>query len=1060
MRPVELSVKAFGSYADKTVIDFSSFGNGLYLITGDTGAGKTTIFDAIIYALYGVVSGNHRKPEMMHSDYVPKSEDTEVELKFEHGGKVYRVLRTVHYKKKRGTQNEYGDPDSKATLWEKDKDPVDLPTKVSARIKEIIGLDATQFQQIVMLAQGEFRKFLDAESEERNKILGRLFDSSPYVRFQNMLGKAEKKINEKDEAFASQLILTLNEKFIMPDNLSEEEKALYMYSHPELEKNLSVLIENDRTLLENLEQLSKKAEENKTAVLKKSAVAKTENEKLDSLANSRGELSKLLEQTNEINALKNTLDKVKKAVREVSADKKTYENQLREEARVKKELEKLELLYEQCAKEVDGAKTRKEIDLKKQNELETLQLEINSVSEKLPVYDEAERKTVELLSARKNIIAVKSELEKAISARKNAEDNLLKIEENLALLEKIDAEAEKSQIEYDNANSIHEIMLGSDGLLNRINNGNEYCRKLEQSRGKLELLNEKCVDSSNRHNELYNAFIRGQSFHMAAVLAEKIKKEGSAVCPVCRSHVNSTASLCLEENHMAVPSEEDLKKAKSDFDEAEKERKAFSDVLVKKEAEAGKIKNQILDKVEECGFGKITWEQASDDAWMKAVTGKLSSELERCKKQLNQCREKQRQKLELLENRKKETNNRLECEKLIEQNQPLVNEISEKISGLTAIIEEKKKHLRFSSKSEAEKQIKTLEASCKTIRDILDKNEMLLKSAEEKLNRVSGQKASLRNQYEDSCIHLAESKDKYQISLVKAGFSSEEEYRLAVEPVGDEEPEVWISDKENIIKTFNDRKLILENTVHKLEEETADMKRTDMQELKAVLHEAEEECKKTAESCRISKNLIENHSEVFESVKNINQKRKSLIPIIRRIKNLSQTANGYSSEGGKLSFDRYVMGAAFKEILANANYRLQIMSGGKFELVHRTDGNAKNKTSGLDIDVLDVSTGTQRKAGSVSGGEGFQVSMSLALGLSDVVQNHAGTVSMESMFIDEGFGSLDEAVLDSAINVLDQLSGGSRQIGIISHVSKLEESITKKLVVKGSSKGSSVKILV
>ena len=154
------------------------------------------------------------------------------------------------------------------------------------------------------------------------------------------------------------------------------------------------------------------------------------------------------------------------------------------------------------------------------------------------------------------------------------------------------------------------------------------------------------------------------------------------------------------------------------------------------------------------------------------------------------------------------------------------------------------------------------------------------------------------------------------------------------------------------------------------------------------------------------------------------------------------------------------MGSAFKEILDNANRRLQIMSGGKFELIHRTDGNAKYKTAGLDIDVLDIATGKQRKAGSISGGEGFQVSMSLALGLSDVVQNHAGTISMESMFIDEGFGSLHEAVLDSAINVLDQLSGGSRQIGIISHVAKLEESIPKKLIVKGSSKGSSVKTVL
>ena len=168
---------------------------------------------------------------------------------------------------------------------------------------------------------------------------------------------------------------------------------------------------------------------------------------------------------------------------------------------------------------------------------------------------------------------------------------------------------------------------------------------------------------------------------------------------------------------------------------------------------------------------------------------------------------------------------------------------------------------------------------------------------------------------------------------------------------------------------------------------------------------------------------------------------------------------GAADAGGKLSFERYVMGEAFREILTEANIRLQIMTGGKFELIHQVEASRANAAAGLDIDVMDHSSETVRKAGSLSGGEGFQVSMALALGLSDVVQNHAGGTEIDAMFIDEGFGSLDDVVLGSAVQVLEQLSQGSRQIGIISHVSKLEECISKKIIVKGSEQGSRIQIV-
>ena len=237
------------------------------------------------------------------------------------------------------------------------------------------------------------------------------------------------------------------------------------------------------------------------------------------------------------------------------------------------------------------------------------------------------------------------------------------------------------------------------------------------------------------------------------------------------------------------------------------------------------------------------------------------------------------------------------------------------------------------------------------------------------------------------------------------------------------------------------------------------MERTDLRALDMQISEA----KKIKDDAQLKLNrqntLTENHENTLEKVRKQLQELAEITPACDRIHQLSAMAVGAADAGGKLSFERYVMGEAFREILTEANIRLQIMTGGKFELIHQVEASRANAAAGLDIDVMDHSSETVRKAGSLSGGEGFQVSMALALGLSDVVQNHAGGTEIDAMFIDEGFGSLDDVVLGSAVQVLEQLSQGSRQIGIISHVSKLEECISKKIIVKGSEQGSRIQIV-
>ena len=256
MKPILLEMTAFGSYAKKTVVDFERLTHGLYLITGDTGAGKTTIFDAIMFALYGVASGPDRKTAMMHCDFVEKSVDTEVTLHFRQGGRTYAVTRTIHYPKKRGTENEYGDGYLDAVMWEPDSDgePIEGITNVTNRCTELLGLNAGQFRKIVMLAQGEFKRFLAADPEEKNAILGQIFDNFAYIRYQNLLKGARDALRVKREEQTGQVANAMQKVFQMPEGLEDEEKNLYLPEHPELLDNLNKLLEDEQQALKELER--------------------------------------------------------------------------------------------------------------------------------------------------------------------------------------------------------------------------------------------------------------------------------------------------------------------------------------------------------------------------------------------------------------------------------------------------------------------------------------------------------------------------------------------------------------------------------------------------------------------------------------------------------------------------------------------------------------------------------------------------------------------------------------------------------------------------------------
>jgi DNA repair exonuclease SbcCD ATPase subunit len=366
--------------------------------------------------------------------------------------------------------------------------------------------------------------------------------------------------------------------------------------------------------------------------------------------------------------------------------------------------------------------------------------------------------------------------------------------------------------------------------------------------------------------------------------------------------------------------------------------------------------------------------------------------------------------------------------------------------------------LPFQTKGEANARLQALTKEGKELRAVIDGHEADLERANKDLSSAQGGLKEKENQLPTQQAEEEQARSSLISALARNGFADVESMQHSLLPMGGENGETWLKNRHQAIIDYQNNFQNTQKRVAELTEQTKNLSYTNLAELNEQLRAAEEKRSAAEGACSRQSSLLSNHRQVRDSVAQAQGELKRTDKAWERLDRLAELATGVSADGGKLSFERYVMGAIFREVLEMANRRLDIMSGGKYELVHTVKGKQSNSVAGLEIEVLDVTTGKQRAANSLSGGESFQVSLSLALGLSDVVQSHAGGIGLDTVFIDEGFGALDGSALDSAITVLNQLTEGNRLVGIISHVDKLEESIVQKLRVRKTAAGSELSV--
>lgn len=921
MRPLTITLSGFGPYADKTVIDMRLLGkSGLYLITGDTGAGKTTIFDAITYALYGALSGANRNPSMMRSKYALSDTPTFVELLFEDKGKEYRVMRSPEYERpsKRGEGMITQAPT--AELYLPDGSVITKTREVTDKITEIIGIDFDRFVGIAMIAQGDFLRLIMASTSERIEIFRQIFKTNFYSNLQNTLKFEAKKCKDEYDK------LKLSIAQYIGGGVCDETDVLGF----ELSKAKS----NELTFSDTLEVIQKILD-NDSEKEKKLSKTLTENEK----------------EQEKINNIITKQSEVLKAKDRLKNDKFKREN-------LQKELENAENLLKN--------------ELKKVKISENIAEKITKHKEKLKDYDNLEETTKKLADLKKKESAtLKTKENLLLSKEKNSkalEDNKKRLE----TLKSVEAEKEKQQVKCEEFEALKQKAKTAYKYYKEHNVAYDlYNKKVSEYREAAERSAEKSVV----FERMNKAFLDEQ----AGILAQNLK-EGEK-CPVCGSISHPSLATLSDK----APSESELKTAKQEMESARKTAEQKSLECGKADGQVKELKKQteiaVFELIGKCEFKQIKEKIFEYCDELKIKADEAEKQLEILQKQSEE-KQKIEKEIPLIEKTNAENEQRL----------------TEAVSLLSAISAD----------------IKNAENESKKLRENLEFD--TLEKAKLNLKTLENERAELQKSYDTALERFNELKS--QVDVLDGGIKA----------------------LENQVKGEKDIDI------------SAYTKRLD--ELKQEKAEITSELDKIKTRISVNKSVVENLNLKSKELESAEKKRGLVV-------SLSDTANGNLSGKQKIMLETYIQMTYFDRIIRRANTRLMIMTGGQYELKRSSVADAKKSQSGLELNVVDHYNGSERSVKTLSGGESFKASLSLALGMSDEIMSSAGGIRIDTMFVDEGFGSLDDESLSQAISALMSLSESNRLVGIISHVAELKERIDKMIVVrKEKSGGSKAEIVV
>lgn len=1042
MRPLKLVMSAFGPYAKEETLDFTTLNDkNIFLITGPTGAGKTTIFDALSVALYGEASGSSRDKDSLRSDFAEDGISTYVELSFMLRGKNYTIKRYPQQMKKKARGEGYVQKSAEAELLLPEGKILTGVKSVDEKVAEILGITSQQFKQIVMLPQGEFRKLLEAESVEREKIFRKIFGTETFLQVQ-------KNLEEKERELYRAISKVASERAVYIRSIDAGDDAVLFTLKEAEDKNIKEILELTKDKIS-------KDEEERTNLNKVLENIRKEQEELQIKLTRALEINKKIRYTEE---LKETLNKeVTKETyylgetKELNLSRKAFEIVPIEEQTVQKEINKnnkeKELFeaqkdFDEKIKILEESTKLLEIETKKEYLRKQVTENIARLKDFEPRVREYEKKKADLTG----LINKKSDIEKKKNDNKNIINNTKKeleeIEINLNVIQKNELLKAKKEQELLKVSDNIELLVELYSKCNKYSTKTIEYKKEFAEFSKLKKDFEAC---NKLYIDTYDRFIRGQ----AGILAEELKE--SEPCPVCGSLEHPKRAEKLQE----TPSADEVDKKKLEVNEAEKKCTDKANKVSAIKAALEELKNifndiyvkasNLLDK----SFNSLEIEKKlivikDTGVDLRKIQTNIVKEISEINKIIdNKLKLQERREFLIVQTKKKEQNQEV-LEKEFTELYGIVKSENELLLSIEKEIPDEKRSLSSLSKE--------IEESKNNL-NLLQEGYRL---AQEKFNEVSSLKAlsegDLRvkeKNLKESILEFEESKNKFKASISEHGFKDYFEYSSL------KRSKEEIETLEITIKKYNENLKSLKDRVIEIEKETCGLEVISTEKLQEEICQSKAREKTTNEEDNKLFARIDNNKKQLQ---NINK----LTSIIAKgedeygiIADLAKMAKGDNSE--KISFERYVLAAYFNEIINAANIRLMKMTGRRFMLKRKEDRVKGNKQSGLELEVFDNYTGKARHVKTLSGGEGFKASLSLALGLADVVQSYAGGIRVDTMFIDEGFGSLDQESLDNAINCLIDLQQGGRLVGIISHVSELKERIDTRLEVTPAKEGSRAK---
>ena len=916
MRPLSLKINGFGPYSKEAFIDFTLLGkSGLYLITGDTGAGKTSIFDAITYALYGEASGNYRTEQMLRSTYADLDTPTFVELEFEYRGKKYRIYRNPKYERRSKKGSGTAVQNANAEFEEEGKSLLSGSSAVTQDVQNLLGIDRSQFMQIAMIAQGDFQKLIFSDTSDRQKILRSIFNTSLYDKIQERLSSEISQLKDRME----KLRLSL-EQFVNGIICSKEEYEKLVSKQGHLTSGdvqfIQKIIDSDSQELENLKieyaSLLKKAEEGSANVEKA----------------------------------------------------RNYEN-------TKSSLQKAVLSAKDLQVQLEQKRIALEKEKNRESERESFEAKKHSLEERLEDYNLLEEKKSVLIKTEKKIAELKEELaslEKGILLKQS---ELSALKEEQTLLEnsdrkKVEYEAEAKELEKEGK------ILRS--IKDDVKDFYELQKKYENSCSEYIKAKEKADSYTLEYRRLNKLFLDAQ----AGILAMELKDDEP--CPVCGSLLHPRPAKKSDE----VPDQNALEDLRSLQEES-----------CAKEEELSLECNAYKTKIEEMerSIKKNLCESSADCPLNEETEDALEKVLAVLRARYTQAKT----------NAKKEENN-LERKIKIEA---LIPSLEEAVSIQSSKIQEAKETLAEKSAQEESYKIQVQEIAQGLEADSISKAKEIIGQLSSKIQNIKNSLENARRQF-DEC---------------------------------------------------SEKKSFAEGQVKNLEGQLLNLSEMSLKEEEEFLKEINQKRSECNENIQSLTHKIQSNKTALEGAVNALEFLQKAEAEFSWKNPLYETACARISGKNKIKLETFVQASYFEKIIRFASRRFLQMSSGQYEFSRREENLSDSK--GLELEVRDHRGGSLRNVRTLSGGEQFIASLSLALGLSDAIQTWAGGIQLDSMFIDEGFGSLSSEILNTAVATLNSISQEDKIVGIISHVEDLARRIDSQIVVsKDTDSGSRVKIVV